>query len=125
MVRKRGQGKREVRVAAVSKAAAGQTHDKKVYDRSRLELPEGVRGTGKSGPRGTDLEVPHRKPRGGTRTRRQRAGNRRLSKRRNVVEHGIGKMKIWRVVADRFRNPLQSPTVVMKNLSELYNLMFG
>jgi hypothetical protein len=123
--RKRGPGQRKVRVAAVSKAARGKTHDKTVYDRSRLELPDGVRGTGDSGYQGTDLEVPHKKPRGGTLTRRQRAGNRRLSKRRIAVEHGIGKMKIWRIVADRFRNPLRTHTVIMKNVAGLHNRMFG
>ncbi len=123
--RKRGRGKRKVRVAAVSKAAPGKTHDKKVYDRSRLELPDGVRGTGDSGYQGTDLQVPHRKPRGGTLTRRQKAGNRRVSKRVVVVEHGIGKMKIWRIVADRFRNPRRKHTVIMKNVAGLHNRMFG
>lgn len=123
--RRRGRGKRKVRVAAVSEAAAGKTHDKRAYDRSRLERPAGVRGTGDSGCRGTDLEVPHRKPRGGTLTRRQRAGNRRLSQRRIVVERGIGKMKIWRIVADRFRNPLRSHTVITKNVAGLHNRMFG
>jgi DDE superfamily endonuclease/Helix-turn-helix of DDE superfamily endonuclease len=123
--RKRGRGKRKVRVAAVGKAASGKTHDKKMYDRSRLELPDGVRGTGDSGYQGTDLEVPHKRPRGGTLTRRQRAGNRRLSKRRIVVEHGIGKMKIWRIVADRFRNPRRKHTVIMKNVAGLHNLMFS
>lgn len=123
--RKRGRGQRKVRVAAVGKAASGKTHDKRMYDRSRLELPDGVRGTGDSGYQGTDLEVPHKRPRGGTLTRRQRAGNRRLSKRRIVVEHGIGKMKIWRIVADRFRNPRRKHTVIMKNVAGLHNRMFS
>lgn len=123
--KKRGRGKRKVRVAAVGKAAAGKTHDKRMYDDSELELPDGVRGTGDSGYQGTDLEVPHRKPRGGSLTRRQKAGNRRLAKRRIVVEHGIGKMKIWRIVADRFRNPRRTHTVVMKNVAGLHNRMFS
>jgi len=123
--KKRGRGRRKVRVAAVGKAAPGKTHDKRMYDRSRLELPDGVPGTGDLGYRGTDLEVPHRKPRGGTLTRRRKAGNRRLSKRRIVVEHGIGKMKIWRIVADRFRNPLRKHTIIMKNVAGLHNRMFG
>lgn len=123
--KKRGRGKRKVRVAAVGKAAAGKTHDKRMYDRSRLELPDGVRGTGDSGYQGTDLEVPHKRPRGGTLTHRQKKRNRRLSKRRIVVEHGIGKMKIWRIVADRFRNPRRKHTVIMKNVAGLHNLMFS
>jgi hypothetical protein len=123
--RKRGRGKRKVRVAAVGKGPAGRTHDKRMYDDSGLELPDGVRGTADSGYQGTDLEVPHKRPRGGTLSRRQRKRNRRLSKRRIVAEHGIGKMKIWRIVADRFRNPRRTHTVIMKNIAGLHNRMFG
>lgn len=123
--KKRGRGKRKVRVAAVGKAAPGKTHDKRMYDRSRLELPDGVQGVGDSGYQGTDLEVPHKRPRGGALTRRQKKRNRRLSRRRIVVEHGIGKMKIWRIVADRFRNPRRTHTVIMKNVAGLHNVMFS
>ena len=52
VVRKRGRGKRTVRVAAVGKAAPGQTHDKRMYDRSRLEWPDGVPGRATAGTRG-------------------------------------------------------------------------
>ena len=116
---------RRVRVAAVSAAAPGATHDKKVYDRSRLVLPAGVPGAGDTGYLGTRLQVPTRKPRGRPPTRRQKAGNRRLARRRVVAEHGIGKMKIWRIVADRYRNPRSRHTVVMKNVAGLHNRMFG
>lgn len=69
--------------------------------------------------------MPTRKPRGRPPTRRQKAGNRRLARRRVVAEHGIGKMKIWRIVADRYRNPRSRHTVVMKNVAGLHNRMFG
>lgn len=120
-----GPRKRKVRIAAVSEAAPGSTHDKKVYDRSRLDLPPGVPGTGDTGYLGTRLEVPVRKPRGRPLTRRQKAGNRRLARRRVVVEHGIGKMKVWRIAADRYRNPRSRHTLMMKNVAGLHNRMFG
>lgn len=120
---KDGPGKQKVRAAAVGEAAAGKTRDRKMYDRSRLARPDGVPGTGDGGYQGTDLEVPHERPRGGTLTGERRASNRRLSKRRIVVGHGIGKLKIWRIVADRFRNPRRKHTVVMKNVAGLHNLM--
>jgi hypothetical protein len=116
---------RRVRIAAISEAAPGSTHDKKVYDRSRLELPAGVPGTGDTGYLGTGLRVPTRKPRGRPLTRRQKAGNRRLARRRVVAEHGIGKMKVWRIAADRYRNPRSRHTVMMKNVAGLHNRMFG
>jgi hypothetical protein len=116
---------RKVRIAAVSEAAPGSTHDKKVYDRSGLELPAGVPGIGDTAYLGTRLQVPTRKPRGRPLTDRQKAGNRRLARRRVVVEHGIGKMKVWRIAADRYRNPRSRHTVMMKNIAGLHNRMFG
>jgi hypothetical protein len=116
---------RRVRIAAVSEAAPGSAHDKKVYDRSRLELPAGVPGAGDAGYMGTGLRVPTRKPRGRPLTRRQKAGNRRLARRRVVAEHGIGKMEVWRIAADRYRNPRSRHTVMMRNVAGLHNRMFG
>jgi hypothetical protein len=114
-----------VRIAAVSEAAPGSVHDKKVYDRSRLELPAGVPGAGETAYLGTGLRVPTRKPRGRPLTRRQKAGNRRPARERVVVEHGIGKMKVWRIAADRYRNPRSRHTVMLKNVAGLHNRMFG
>ena len=121
----RGKKKRRVRIKAVSPAHPGKVHDKKVYTRSRMRIPAGVRGTGDSGYQGTDLETPHKKPRGGELTRRQKAGNRRLSRRRIAVEHGIGKIKIWRSCQMRFRNDPRRKTVMFKNVAGLHNRMFG
>jgi DDE superfamily endonuclease/Helix-turn-helix of DDE superfamily endonuclease len=116
---------RRVRVAAVSAAFPGKTHDKKVYDQTRVVGPPGVRRTGDTGYVGTGLGTPTRRPPKGILTARQKAGNRRVSKRRIVVEHGIGKMKVWRIAAERYRNPRRRHTLIMKNVAGLHNLMFG
>ena len=58
-------------------------------------------------------------------TARQKRGNRRISRRRIVVEHGIGKMKMWRIAADRYRNPRRRHTRMFKNVAGLHNRMFG
>jgi hypothetical protein len=116
---------RKVRVAAVSPARGGRVHDKRVYDRTRTVRPPDVPGTGDLGYQGTSPRHPHRKPPKGKLTPRQRRGNRRLSRRRVVAEHAIGKMKIWRVAADRYRNPLRRHTLVMKNIAGLHNMMYA
>jgi hypothetical protein len=121
---RRGQ-KRKVRIASVSPAARGKVHDKKLYDRSRVQLPAGARGYGDLGYQGTDLQVPKRRPPKGRLSRRAKRGNRRLSRKRIVVEHGIGKMKIWRIASDRYRNPRRRHTVMMKNVAGLHNRMFA
>ena len=116
---------RRLRVAAVSPMFPGKVHDKKAYDRTRVTAPPGVRRAGDTAYKGTPLRTPHKKPRGGQLTRRQKRANRRLARRRVVAEHAIGKMKIWRVAADRFRNPPRRHTLVLKNVAGLHNLMFA
>ena len=71
------------------------------------------------------MQTPTRKPRGKGLTDRQKRGNRRVSRRRIVVEHGIGKMTIWRIAADRYRNPRRRHTLVFKNVAGLHNRMFA
>src|SRR5262245_13390739 len=116
---------RRVRIAAVSASFPGKVHDKRVYDATRVVCPPGARRTGDSGYVGTGLETPAKRPPGGELTARQKAGNRRLSRRRIVAEHGIGKMKVWRIAAERYRNPVSRHTLIMKNVAGLHNLMFA
>ncbi len=117
--------RRRVRIAAVSKAFPGTTHDKKVYDRTRVVCPRGVPRTGDTAYSGTGLSTPRRRPPKGQLTARQKAGNRRVSRRRIVVEHGIGKMKVWRIAAERYRNPRRRHTLIIKNVAGLHNLMYA
>ncbi len=117
--------RRRVRIVAVSPTFPGSIHDKKVYDRTGVVIPPGAKGYGDTAYIGTGLKTPRRKPRKGELTRRQKAGNRRVSKRRIVVEHGIGKMKVWRVAAERWRNPRRRHTLMMKNVAGLHNRMFA
>ncbi len=124
--KRKGPGeKQKVRIKAVSKAAQGRVHDKKVYDRSRLRIPRSVPKSGDSGYQGSDLRVPKKKPRKGQLSDEEKRDNRRLAKERIVAEHGIGKMKIGRIAADRYRNPTRGHTVMMKNVAGLHNRMYG
>ena len=120
-----GRKPRKVRIAAVSESVPGKTHDKEVYDRSRVVAPRDAKRTGDTASLGTGLETPTRKPRGGELTDCQKAGNRRVARRRVVAEHGIGKMKVWRVASERYRNPVSRHTLVMRNVAGLHNLMFA
>jgi len=124
--RKAGQKeKRRLRVAAVSPTAHGKVHDKKIYDRTRTIVPPGVAKVGDTGYQGTTLHTPVKKRRGQELTPRQRRGNRRLSRRRIAAEHGIGKLKIWRIAGERYRNPVRRHTLILKNVAGLHNLMFS
>jgi hypothetical protein len=120
-----GPKRQRLRIAAVSKAFAGSVHDKKVFDRTGAVLPPAARGYGDTAYLGTGLKTPKRKPAGGQLTKRQKAGNRRVGKKRVVVEHAIGKMKLWRIAAERWRNPRRRHALTFKNVAGLHNLMFA
>src|SRR5947209_14951889 len=64
---------RRVRIAAVCESVPGKTHDKKVYDRSRVVAPRDAKRTGDTAYLGTGLKIPTRKPRGGALTGAQNA----------------------------------------------------
>jgi hypothetical protein len=117
--------RRRVRIAAVSATFPGSVHDKKVFDRARVVIPPGATGYGDTAYLGTGLKTPRRKPRKGALAPRQKAGNRRVSQKRIVAEHGIGKMKVWRVAGERWRNPRRRHTLMMKNVAGLHNRMFA
>jgi DDE superfamily endonuclease len=85
--------------------------------------PPDARRTGDTAYLGTPLETPTRTPRGGALTAARRERNRRVSRRRIVAEHGIGKMKVWRIAAERYRDPVSRHTLIRKNVAGLHNLM--
>jgi DDE superfamily endonuclease/Helix-turn-helix of DDE superfamily endonuclease len=120
-----GRKPQKLRIAAVCRTYPGSVHDKKVYDRTRAVCPPDARRTGDTAYLGTPLETPIRKPRGGELTASQAERNRRVSRRRIVAEHGIGKMKVWRIAAERYRNPVRRHTLILKNVAGLHNLMYA
>lgn len=49
------------------------------------------------------LHTPHKKPKGGELTKEQQEENRRLSQERIFVEHGIRRIKGWRIMREDYR----------------------
>lgn len=120
-----GKKPRRPRIAAVSESIPGSVRDKEIYDRMRVVRPTDARRTGDTAYLGTSVETPTRKPRGGELTAGQKERNRKVSRRRIVAEHGIGKMKVWRIAPERYRNPIRCHTLIMKNVAGLHNLMYA
>ena len=48
-----------------------------------------------------------------------------MSRRRIVVEHGIGKREVWRIADMRYRNPRRRHTLIMKHVAGLHNRTFA
>lgn len=120
-----GKKPRRLRIAAVSESFPGSVHDKKIYDKTRAVTPPDARRTGDTAYLGTPLETPARKPRGMELTASQKEKNRKVSRRRIVAEHSIGKMKVWRIASERYRNANRRHTLIMKNVAGLHNLMYA
>lgn len=122
-IKKKG-GKTCLRIKSISKSFVGTVHDKKMYEKIKTRIPPNRTGYGDSGYQGTILQIPIKKPKGKKLTEAQQEYNRILSSMRVVVEHSIGKMKIWQILAQRFRNQPKRHTLIMKNIAGLHNLMF-
>lgn len=65
--------------------------------------------------------TPRRKPRKGELTDEQKQSNRGLARRRVVVEHVIRSLKIFRILAERYRNRRQRFSLRFKLIAGLYN----
>lgn len=118
-------GKERVRIKAVSPSYYGKTNDKKIYDKAKMMEPREVPKYGDSAYMGTGIIVPKKKPRGGKLTQEEKECNRIHASLRIRVEHAIGKMKIWRILSERYRNRLKDHIIIVKNVAGLHNLMYG
>jgi hypothetical protein len=133
-------------ILAISTAMPGATHDKPLCDGLHTldRLPDGVEADADKGYQGLAAQVetvavcaiatheeqqrprltaqtPHKKPRGGELTEEQRAFNRHLGAVRIRVEHCLGWLKHWAILATRFRCAHDRYTLIMCVLCGLVN----
>jgi IS5 family transposase len=98
-------------------------HDFALYKRSKLEPHESLELLADSGYQGLSKlheksRTPRKKPRKAELSDEQKQSNRELASRRVVVEHVIRSLKIFRILAERYRNR-------RKRLSLRFNLIAG
>jgi hypothetical protein len=83
----------------------GPRNDKQLYEASgvteRYPQPEKYADLGYQG--ATDLHLPHKKPKGGELTPAQREANRQHASLRVHVEHGVRRLKGFRILRDEYR----------------------
>lgn len=97
------------RILFLSPSKHGRIHDKKLFDKSELHIPESISILADTGFQGVQKKhgntlIPAKKPRGGFLTDAQKAMNRLISSCRIPVEHAIGGMKRFRCVSNIYRN---------------------
>ncbi len=105
----------------------GSRHDKACADDEGYTFPEGstvYQDTGFQGyaPEGAATVQPTKKPRGQELSSKQKAENRKINQERVSVEHTIGGIKIFQIVAQVFRNIKEGfDDMVMEVASALFN----
>jgi DDE superfamily endonuclease len=117
------------RIASVSPSHPGSHHDLTIR-RKGPPLPKNARGYADSAYQGydkehPDLDIPYKKPKGGELTEEEKEYNRGLSSFRVAVEHRIGRTKRFRIVSDRFRNPLRTHHTKISIVAGLVNIEAG
>ncbi len=97
-------------ILSVGKAYRGPKADIKIYEEEPIAalLTEKPRmGDKADGERKhPEIATPMKKPKGKELSEEQKAKNQELSKKRVRVEHGIRRVKGWRIVRDEYRMPL-------------------
>ena len=109
------------RVLAVGPAQPGRAHDKRIYDEARVDKPPGVLVLGDLGYLGTSLEVPLKASKNHPLTGEQKTYNTWHAKLRIGVEHGICRMKKFRIFAETHRGNRQQ-NMIAKNVGALANV---
>lgn len=117
------------RIASVSPSHPGSHHDLAIR-RAGPSLPKNARGYADSAYQGYDkdhpnLDIPYKKPKGGELTAEEKQYNRGLSSFRVAVEHRIGRTKRFRIISDRFRNPLRTHHTKTSIIAGIVNLEAG
>jgi hypothetical protein len=97
-----------------------------VLKKSKLELNEKTKVKVDSGYQGvqqvhSNSEVPKKSSKKKPLTAKDKAANRKLAKERVVIEHVIGRIKVFRMLVERYRNRRTKHTQRVKLICGIYN----
>lgn len=117
------------RIVYVSKSRPGSMHDFEVHKHERPLCP-GTRAYGDSGYQGLDkrhqaTEIPYKKTKKVPLTEEEKIYNGALSRFRVRVEHVIGQLKTFAILAHRYRNRRKSYHLRFNILAGIVNLKNG
>jgi hypothetical protein len=117
---------RQTREVICTAHRPGKTHDFAVFKEAGGEIAASIHLLGDSGYQGLHKEhgnsrTPQKKPKGAELTVEQKRANRELSRLRIVVENVIQHLKIFRIVAERYRNRRRRFGLRFNLIAGLYN----
>lgn len=104
----------------------GKTHDMKLFEKSRVRLSKEVEIKADSGYQGMQKKhskvlLPKKKSKLYKLTKDDRRANRELSKKRIKVENVIRRLKIFRILGERYRHRRKRLGLRFNLLSGIYN----
>jgi IS5 family transposase len=105
----------------------GSTHDFQVFKASRMILAENIECLADRGYQGLDKvhansRTPTKKSKHHPLTLEQKAANRELARRRILAEHVIRKLKIFRILSERYRNRRKRFKLRFNLIAAIYNM---
>lgn len=108
----------------------GRQHDFKLFQRSGLRFHPETRSLQDKGYQGiqrlhSNSALPKKKPRGGTLSPADKAHNRALARERIRIEHINGRLKTFRILAERYRNRRRRFGLRCNLIAALYNLEYA
>ena len=110
--------------------APGKIHDFEVFKRSGVEFSEDTCCLGDSGYQGIqklhpNSRTPRKKSKHHPLTPHQKAENRLLARQRIGVEHVIRRLKVFRLLSERYRNRRKRFGLRFNLIAALYNLEYA
>ena len=117
------------RIVGVSKPAPGRVHDLEIRRRGP-PLPKAAHVYADSGYQGlqdhrSGVEIPYKKTKTRPLTKDERDYNHALSRFRVRVEHGLARLKSFRILSDRYRYPRHAYGVKFSIVAGILNLAAG
>jgi len=115
------------KIHSVSKTHPGKKHDLKVHQgQKKRDQFLGVPKKGDSGYQGigqddAHAQIPYKKPKGGQLSKEQKQENHALSKERIRVENTIREIKIFKIMADPYRNRRKGHNIKLNIIAGIVN----
>lgn len=104
----------------------GREHDFRLFKRSRVHRASQVELLGDRGDQGVsklhaNSRIPKKKPPKQSLSAADKQRNRQLARERVVVEQVIGKLKVFKILAERYRNRRKRFALRFNLIAALYN----
>ena len=102
-------------------------HDFRIFTENLSEMSANILCLADSGYLGinrlhANSQIPNKKSKHHPLTEEQKAANRQLAKRRIFCEHVIGKLKVFRILSERYRNRRKRFKLRFNLIAAIYNL---